>query len=215
MQQYNHQRNFPNPDTRQAVVLRAALPQQPPPPHIQARPNVTAIQRYPVPVAGPWSAWTLDDEGRGFYFRNRIGFSGEMEWDFSPPQSSHCYQASQAVVPVPRGWHRSSLDTRIQPGYHHSSRHPGIAAQSRYNVDSRAIMTQNAGYPDCTKPRTSGPRIPAIIDVNSQSIKVKLPNHKSGGTTLIWDRKPGRSRKSKSTPNSRVVEWLQSDFGGS
>ncbi|KAK2752977.1 hypothetical protein CKAH01_06218 [Colletotrichum kahawae] len=189
-------------------------PSKPPPPPPNSKPAAPAAAPYVAPAAGPWSAWALDSEERGFYFRNRITASGQMQWEYATSTPLHTYTYPQLTAEPPSFYYRPVANPPMQPTYDYTPRYPvNISANDAKSSDASDATSDSEDF-DVTAAKLAGFSIPAIIDVDSKKIEVRLPNLQSGDTTFVWDRKRGHSSKTKiySDTDSRVEEWLRNEF---
>ncbi|KAE9579085.1 hypothetical protein CGMCC3_g4899 [Colletotrichum fructicola] len=191
-------------------------PSKPPPPPANPKPAAPAATPYVAPVAGPWSAWTLDSEDRGFYFRNRVTATGQMQWEYATSTPLQTYAYPQLTAEPPSFYYRPVVNPPMQPAYDYTPRYPvNVAANDVQSSDaSMSDATSDSEDFDVAAAKLAGFSIPAIIDVDSKKIEMRLPNLRSGDTTFVWDRKHGHSSKTKiySDTDSRVEEWLRNEF---
>ncbi|KAF0317648.1 hypothetical protein GQ607_015067 [Colletotrichum asianum] len=191
-------------------------PSKPPPPPANAKPVAPAATPYVAPVAGPWSAWTLDSEDRGFYFRNRVTATGQMQWEYATSTPLQTYAYPQLTAETPSFYYRPVVNPPMQPAYDYTPRYPvNVSANDAQSSDaSMSDATSDSEDFDVAAAKLAGFSIPAIIDVDSKKIEMRLPNLRSGDTTFVWDRKHGHSSKTKiySDTDSRVEEWLRNEF---
>ncbi|KAF3804271.1 hypothetical protein GCG54_00000622 [Colletotrichum gloeosporioides] len=189
-------------------------PSQPPPPLANTKPAAPAATPYVALAVGPWSAWTLDSEDRGFYFRNRVTATGQMQWEYATSTPLQTYAYPQLTAEPPSFYYHPVVNPPMQPVYDYTPRYPvNVAASDIKSSDASDATSESEDF-DVAAAKLAGFSIPAIIDVDSKKIEMRLPNLRSGDTTFVWDRKHGHSSKTKiySDTDSRVEEWLRNEF---
>lgn len=115
-------------------------------PVLEAAEDVISEPQYTVLTAGEWSEWALDREGRGFYFRNRVGIDGTFGLDPRLPAIFTDVLSTQAT------WNTTSHPTALSKPLAYPPTPPATKPTTLRNLHLCNTSVQN---PSDTRNETS------------------------------------------------------------